>query len=231
MNRRSILAAGAAVLVAVTAPADMAIAESAWPEAYSRRVYKLGITLSEFRRIRFPDLKVWPGAFLVCSDDPRVRSNYRMRDAELTGTWSKVGVLKCLFFHPTKYTGFSGAGLVLGDINSSTEYYFYPPKQGAEPVLFQITSLGPSARFSGVAALYKEAFGSPTKTRTETVQNRVGGVFSNRIIEYHNAVSSIQLSRYGETLRIFKVEYWLRPILERLNTAVGAVNRRKAGNL
>ena len=167
-------------------------AASAWPDAYSRRDYQLGMTLSAFKTTPFPDQQEWPGAFPVCSDDPRVESNYQLKDVQLTDAWSKAGVLKCRFFYNSKYSEYSGAGVVLGDINSRTEFYFYPPEPGAEPVLFQITSLGPSSKFSEIVGLYGEVLGPPTKVSTKQVQNRLGAVFSNQIVEYHNAQQAEQ---------------------------------------
>src|ERR1700730_156610 len=44
---------------------------SPWQDAYSRRNYQLGITISQFRTLPYPDQKEWPNAYVVCTDEAR----------------------------------------------------------------------------------------------------------------------------------------------------------------
>ena len=211
---------------------DAPVTSEKWPTAYKRRCYQLGITMSQFKTIRHPDQKEWPNAYPAFSNEARVRNDIWLSDAKLYGSWETAGVIKSHYFwvyrndsHP------SGAGLMLGRIGSLTNFYFYPESEGKEPVLFYIESGGPSEDFGYVADLYREAMGEPTRVHSEQVQNKLGATFTNEIIEYTNDVSAIRLGRFGETLRVFKVEYILVPVMARLHQQLEPLRQDEARKL
>jgi hypothetical protein len=205
------------------------LAESAWTDAHKRRDYQLGVTLSEFRKIPFQDQKIWPNAFPVCSNDAQYKS-YRFSDVHLYGTLKKVGLIKCQFYY--FYSGRNHvAGVVLGDIPASTSFNFYPPVEGREPVLFKIETKGPSRSYTKVVSMFESAMGKPTESRTEQLRNRLGTMFANQKHYYVNKVSLIELSRFGRTLKQFRIEHVLTPVLKRFNDALKAYNREKSGKL
>lgn len=221
--------------VAVAATSDAPQASEKWPTAFKRRCFQLGITMSQFKAIRHPDHKEWPGAFPVFSYEDRVCS-FDFDAAELYGTWGDVGVIKAHYFHEETPIGMlathiSAVGLMLGRVASDTNFYFYPDTDGGEPILFRIESNGPSDDFAYVAGLYLEAMGEPAAVHTESVQNRMGAMFTNEIVEYINDVSAVRISRFGENLDVFEVEYTLLPVMGRLSDRLQSTKRDEARKL
>jgi len=211
---------------------DAPVTSSKWPSAFKRRSYQLGITISQFKTIRHPDANVWPNPFPVFSNEARATNNTRLHDAMIYGDWAKAGVIKCHYFYNDKYTaGYSGVGLMLGDIGSVTNFYFLPENEGKEPVLFFIESGGPTEEFGQTVKLYRQAMGEPTRIYSEPVQNKLGATFTNEIIIYQNDVSMIRISRFGDTLRVLKVEYILLPVMEQLSQRLGSLDQEKSRNL
>ena len=207
------------------------LADSAWPEAYSRRIYQLGITLSEFKNMKYPDAKQSSGAYPVCSNDPGIKSNYRMYKTVVRGVWAQAGVIKCNYYQNDKFLGPSTTGLMLDDIFSITEFYFLPKSAGGAPVLFLIITKGPSERFLSIVSLYKKAIGKPSIVQNKYVQNRIGANFSKKIIIYKNKVSTIQLSQYGDTLHIFEIKHLLDPVMKRLLKVIDKIEKERSKKL
>lgn len=189
---------------------------ASWSDAYSRRNFQLGLTLSEFRKTIHPDQKEWPRAYPLCSSDPLAK-NKDYTELFVRNPWSDFGVIKCQFFWQSSSDySVSSAGLLLGDIPSHTEFYFYRPSNENEPVLFYITSGGPSGKFEELAGLFERSLGAPSIIQTETVKNGLGANFENTIIKYVSVSSEIEISRYGETLRVLSVEHRLTPVWSQL---------------
>ena len=187
-----------------------------WPDAYSRRNFKLGMTLPAFKSIKHPDQKEWPNAFPRCSNDTEATSGSPYESIDPRGNvWlEEQKIIKCEFFYTYKSDvssnlGTYAAGLVLGDINSSTTFFFVRIPPANEPVLYKITSGGPSGEFDAIAEMYQETLGTSNKTHTESVQNSLGASFDNKIITYKNNSSMIILEKYSETLHKFSVTYIL----------------------
>jgi len=60
--RQGILLLMLAVMPNVSVPQTATQPSSPWQDAYSRRNYQLGITISQFRVLPYPDQKEWPNA-------------------------------------------------------------------------------------------------------------------------------------------------------------------------
>lgn len=184
-----------------------------WPDAYSRRNYTLGMSLSEFRSTRHPDQKEWPNAYPVCTDEPKAATYPFSADLNISSDWKGVGVVQCTFFYdisamPRPF----GAGLVLGGINSHTEFFFIPPSSGEEPRLFYITSGGPTENYDDLVLTFTEALGKPTSVKSERLQNKIGAEFNNTVTTWANKSSEIVVNRYGDTIHVFEVEHILTPL-------------------
>lgn len=223
----------AALLVALAFPQLALSADgSSWPDAHSRRNYKLGMTLDEFRSAPFPDTKDWPTAYPVCSNEQRASSYPYSSDLVLTKNWQDAGVISCMFFFesgPAKMV--LSAGVILGDIPSRTKFYFIKDSAEGEPRLFYITSGGPTAHYEDLVATFTEALGKPTSVKSEEVKNGLGASFKNDVTTWANASSKVVVSRYGDTIRALQVEHVLTPLWKVLESGIAANRAGKARNL
>ncbi len=43
-----------------------------WPDAYARRDYKLGMSLTDFRNFPYPDQEKWPNSYPIASSLARI---------------------------------------------------------------------------------------------------------------------------------------------------------------
>lgn len=138
-----------AVLLLSLLTAGMAAAND-WPDAYSRRDFKLGMTLNEFKKQPYPDSAKAPKAYSVCSNEKRAQ-NSGYEDSNLYGGGlEKAGVIKCSYYWDDASTKMVfTAGLMLADLFSHTEFYFLSTDKGKEPVLFWIVTGGRRDRSTG----------------------------------------------------------------------------------
>lgn len=195
---------------------------SIWPDAFSRRNYKLGMTLKAFKQARYPDEKKWPGAFPVCSNaiPAQLANSPEVVDLQYH-LWKEIGVIMCEFFyHSNDLTRLTGrdlwpAGLMLGNVSPMTnQFYFAPTEKGGEPLLFLVASEFPSDRFDETVLAFEELLGKPKTSSNQSVQNKIGNTFQNTIIQYENQVSLIILERFGQNLNRSSVKYIGMPLYD-----------------
>ncbi|WP_161963328.1 hypothetical protein [Xanthomonas campestris] len=221
-----------AILFGVLALPQLAHATDSWSDAYSRRSYKLGMTLSEFRSTPYPDTKDWPSAYSVCSDEPRAASYPYQSDLSVSKDWRDAGVVSCMFFFESGSAKMVySAGVILGDIPSHTKFHFIRQKPEDEPRLFYITSSGPTANYDDLVATFTQALGKPSSVKSGDVQNRLGASFKNDITTWSNTSSKVVISRYGDTIRLLQVEHILTPLWKSLESGLSSGRADKAKNL
>lgn len=171
-------------------------------EPYAFRGAQLGMSLSEVKRMPFPDKEKWPETSLLCSSLLRgdtsggpVTIYLRLDAAD-----EKVGVNKCAWASPLTDRSASlefanvyvGGGAEAG--RHRLMYYFMKdPSDGVER-LFKIDIItSQPGFFERVSAGLAERFGSPARSEQRKVQNKAGALFDNRVLTWDNSVSSIQL--------------------------------------
>lgn len=190
-------------------------------EPYSRRNYKLGATLSDFKKMPHPDPDAWPNAYPVCSDTltaPTGTPLGRLDDLQ-EYLWKELGVIKCQFFYETPDREAISAGLYLDSVSPfENDFYFFPKSDGAEPILFMISSPFPSGRFDEVASAFEQKFGKPKLREDVPVQNKIGNVFENTQIMYSNGTSMIVLRRFGENLDRSSLMYELNETFDHVTS-------------
>lgn len=142
--------------------------------------------------------------------------------------WADAGVIRGQFYYPSvdrkqrvdrkPWVTFSSAGLWLGDQWATTTFYFYQPEGKPEPILFYVETTGRSSGFDRIKAVFVEAYGKPTSTASEAVQNRMGAVFQNEVVEYKNASSSMILTKYDSDLDTGSVVHVFWPVYDALKS-------------
>lgn len=206
-------------------------AKPEWETAFSRRNFRLGMSLEQFRQAPHPDPVHSPNAYPVCSDEQRAE-RYEYSDVGLNSKALKsAGVVKCSFFWGSgaAYEIFS-AGVVLGDINSNTNFFFLNPNGENARYLAWIETSGPSASFDVLLPSFRKAYGEPSSVRVEKWQNQMGAVFDSRVYEWRNDVSIIEFKEFGRTSHVFALEHRLKPLMQELHIrlrdqAIGAADR------
>jgi hypothetical protein len=157
------------------------------------------------------------------------------------GPWADAGVIRGQIFYPRvdrKYradgkpvVSFSNAGLWLGDQWNTTTFYFFQPDEASEPILFYVETTGHASGFDRIKALFVEAFGAPSSTTSEPVQNRMGAVYQNEIIEYRNDSSSMILTKYDADLDTGSVVHVFWPVYNALKSKLDLAKGDAASRL
>jgi hypothetical protein len=221
-----------------TLPIKVSIVEifqpsSPWPDAFSRRNYKLGITISQFRSIPFPDWgdqQGWPNAYPVCTDEARSKT-LDFSELYLSDEQKDAGVVECKFFWDSDSMGRREAALKMGSLYSTTTLFFISEDGQKEPRLFWIKSIGPSDSYQDLTDTFAVAYGKPTKIMQMPVQTKSGSTFTNEISTWDNLYSSIEIARYGETTNLLQVTYLLKPLAEVFDKKLAEERAKKAKTL
>lgn len=212
-----------------TTEIDPPSADELYPGAFERRGYKLGMTITTFINTPFPDEDAWPGASPYFSGQRVVRDDFSLSDAMLHDEdWRAVGVIKSKFYwvSDTVYK-YLGAGPLLAGTGANTTFYFIAPDREKEPRLFLIDTGNPSDRYDHLKQLYITALGEEPTVITENVQNKLGAVFLNETSMWVNDVSSLTLSKYGDTLNVLQIRHVNLPLFKVFEDRLQDVRAKK----
>lgn len=230
--KASLFAIGAALLGAAPHTASAA-SDNPWPDAYSRRDFQLGMTISAFKSVPYPDLKDQPGAYSVCSNDARAAKMDYVMVQVLDEQMRKAGIVICRFFRDQKITAnfvmVMDAGLGLVDQQLDTAFYFLPDEQG-KLRLFWIVTRGPASLFDRFAAIMTKAYGAPA-TKVEKWQNRIGNTFDNQVDLWSTTSSEIEFRQLGDSSDVFRLEHRLKPLWQRFSSQMDAADSEAAKRL
>lgn len=203
-----------------------------WPDAFSRRDFKLGMTLKEFKRVPFPDSDKSPSAFSVCSNEPKSRDAGYETAMLFSDVLETAGVIKCAFFFVDNISSVPmvfDAGLGLADTQVSTEFYFLPDDSSVQR-LFWIQTSGPAEMAGALVPIMTKAYGEPAH-RVETWQNQVGGKFDNDVYTWDNSSSEINLKHFGDKITVFNLRHTLNPLWQRFDQILDQHNTEAAKKL
>lgn len=214
-----------ASVIAALAPFS-AHASDRWPDAFSRRDFKLGMTLSQFKATPFPD-KTYSDAIAVCSDS-KGRGPYSevVVDDEVLAA---AGGVMCRFFDPSSDDP-QGIGLGLADTELYTDFFFMPPADGEEPVLFRIETQAPASMFNPVMPIMKQGYGDPTHS-VQTLKNGLGQSVDNDIYEWKRGDSTVSFYHYWTSLDGAMLIHSLDPVANRLKILEDAADKARAQKL
>lgn len=202
-----------------------------WDHAFARRNYRLGMTLSEFRAQKFPDQKYSPGAYAVCSNDPKA-ADWRYAYSQISDGLKKAGVIKCHYYFFSSLTNrLESAELLAADWGTSTDFYFIKPQGAANYFLYKIISTSGQPIFTQLVQAYTAAMGKPPTIQKTPVENRLGATFENVIASWENTVSRIRLEKYYLDLDTLGIILTLKPLTQIVASRMSAVAKERAGRL
>ena len=178
-----------AVLVSTIMAADASAAEP-----YDLRGIRLGLSISEFRKLKHPDRD---GVRVICSTDPEVK-NIRLGfgspqavDDEIT-----LAVIVCGHFN----TGVLGPGwsplpLNVATVSTGVEYKFVPDQTMQNvPMLYSIEASSNVQDWSKYWEGYTTKYGKPHRLNTDPTQNQRGATFDNVRAVWHVARARLQVA-------------------------------------
>lgn len=208
-------------------------------KAYSRRSFRLGMSIAEFKSSKHPDaanLEYSKQIELHCSDEnsdgliAALRPNSE-RDAMYQAMDNPYGRIRCKFYR-NNGRFLESERILLGNLYPIDEvFYFVPTSESADPVLYYIDITIDSHKFQEVWDVFHEAYGAPTEVEEPSVQNGFGNTFINTTVVYQNEVSAIVLTRFKETIDHSSVEYILLPVNEELRKKITEKNGRPSDRL
>ncbi len=212
--------------------------EDGWEQAYSRRNYQLGMTLSEFQAERFPDqyqfraYKDDPSTYAVCSNDADPRQMV------LPPAWTDAGIVRCRYYYKKcrLYCDSSDAKfdeteayLHVADLVAyTTEFTFVKPEGSYEFFLYLIVSTTYSGHYYQLLEAYTAGMGQDPIIQTEIMQNSYGATFENLIATWENAVSTLTFEEYYLDLETSRIVLILKPLLEIANNRIDEAEKEMA---
>lgn len=209
-----------------------------WPDAYSRRDFRLGMTLSKFKATPFPDQKPQFPAYLVCSNEQRAQNFNYSSVMPNDPVLQAAGVVGCGFFQDVQWqSGFTAttqeASIEIG-VHQQTyivaTHFYFVPDEGGTLRLFWIITQGPSSDFGRLAQIMQAAYGSPL-FRSEVWQNQAGGSFANEVYTWSNASSEIELRHFSDTIDRFMVQHRLKALWAKIGAVTNQQNEAAAKRL
>lgn len=186
-------------------------------EPFDFRSAKLGMTLSEFRQLPFPDAQTFvsrTGAApeVVCTGHPGLDATeiiLRPRGVEQV-----LGVVKCVWavrgeLKLNKSIYYARPMISVGGAQSQDVlYYFVRRPSDGELRLYRISvSSIDSDHFERLSRGLTDRFGPPAKTEHEVVQNRMGAKFPNTTMLWRNSQSVIYAAQRASTIDKMALAY------------------------
>jgi hypothetical protein len=176
----------AASAVAILTMSCVASAQEA--TSYAFRGIALGMPLSQFRKLRYPDAaKTGPAPQVQCTNDSSARS--------VAGLYATDGAVTCAFVEKGADGLQTLRGLEFGDLGKfRTLFKFIPPKGEKEPRLASIDILATDASQSAIVGFLERTYGAPAPVG-KGVTTRAGLNLPDETREWTNAGSSITLRK------------------------------------
>ncbi|HZO47918.1 MAG TPA: hypothetical protein VFB68_18615 [Xanthobacteraceae bacterium] len=190
-------------------------------DMYDFRGLRLGASLSEIRKIPYPDAAQWPDVKLICTGDKergRVSSEWSTADENLL----KIGVVVCGYYRPTG-RNFSYWGLdFVGVTRMQALFFFTPASFPAEQRsrLYMIALEAPTQHFDAIAAALKKTYGEPNSKPLQFQSQ--GKVYDNLRLGWHGPGGVLVTERYFHDIETMYASYHH----ERLADAVDAAEQK-----
>lgn len=186
-------------------------------EPYDFRGARLGMTLSEFKSMPYPDPKPSESADLpipapVCTGDPYLGSLEILLQPR--GTQASLGMVTCIWATRKSSATTSRVDYIPAAINvagaqvSLVRYAFVKLNNEGELRLYRIGMSGfASARFERIFEGLRERFGPPSSVDQSMVQNRMGAQFPNTTATWRNDQSVILVVQRATAIDEMSLSY------------------------
>ena len=215
----------------IVVDAEELMSKEGWSKAYSRRNYQLGITLEQFRAETFPDKKLFPGAYPVCSNEAKA-AEMKYAEVYVFRNLNVDGLIICHhYFMSPIFNRVESADLLIADWGGNTDFYFVNPEGTTDYILYEIITTSKQPIFDELLDAYKVAMGKNPLISTPLIQNRMGATFENIIAQWENEVSTLRLEKYYSDLRTLGITYTLKSLKESGEKRIRKISEERAKKL
>jgi hypothetical protein len=176
-------------------------------DMYDFRGLRLGASLSEIRKVPYPDVARWPDVKLICTGDKeraQVSSEWSTPDESLL----KIGVVACGYYRPTG-RNFSYWGLNFIGVTRMQALLFFAPASFPEEQhsrLYMIALEGPTKHFDAIAAALENTYGKPSHSKPLKFQSE-GKTYDNLRLGWYASGSILITERYFQDAKTMYVSY------------------------
>jgi hypothetical protein len=188
------------------------LAVLAHPSAYAQDMYdfrglRLGASLSEVRKIPYPDVTRWPDVRLICTGDKervQASSEWSAPDESLL----KIGVVACGYYRSSG-RNFSPWGLDFTGVTRMQALLFFTPASFPEEQrsrLYMIALEAPTEHFDAITAALKNTYGGPTYSKPEKRLSE-GKTYDNLRLGWQAAGGMLITERYFHDIKTMYVTY------------------------
>jgi hypothetical protein len=193
-------------------------------DMYEFRGLRLGATLSEIRKLPYPDVARWPDVKLICTGDKertRVSSEWSTPDEGLL----KIGVVACGYYRPTG-RNFSYWGLDFVGVTRMHALLFFTPASLPEDQrsrLYMIALEAPTQHFDAIAAALKKTYGEPSSDPVKFQSGRK--TYDHVRLGWQTSDSILVTERYFQDLKTMFVTYQHQRLADAVDRAEQKLSR------
>jgi hypothetical protein len=194
-------------LVAVAILAAVIHSSASAQNLYDVRGLRLGASLSDIRKLPYPDGARWPDAKLICTGDPEstaIAPDFSTADDDLL----KAGVVSCSYYRPAGRK-FSPWGLDVAGTARMHVLLFFTPAGFPEEQRLRLYLISLEARtehFDAVAAALKQTYGEPQQSRPLVYESE-GKRYDNIRLGWQAAGGIVVMERYFYDAKTMYVTY------------------------
>jgi hypothetical protein len=189
--------------------------------AYDLRGAKLGMTLSDFKALPYPDPDPDNKIRLICVNANQDSTTHPLSFI-FNSTDKELDITECRWAQKNEHSRFNGyakmspdvffeANLIISNLHpQNVKYRFITPPDSSEPRLYKIVALisNKYGGFDKVSEGLQSKYGKPSSVNNQQVQNKMGATFKNTIFEWKNAESNIAIDERGldiDTMILFYI--------------------------
>ena len=195
-------------------------------EPFDLRGIKLGVTLSDFRKMPHPDGQQTK---VICTGDPDAKRRVLFASDDEDAAGVRVCnhyEFKKLFASSSLPPEWTETSLNVATINVFMTYKFVPDtKRGNEPALYSIIVRSNVTNWNKFWEGYNGKYGKPQSVSNASTQNRAGATFDNVTATWENDQSSITLikrfSRIDNTYILYEHQRLAAEIKRRVQQKKG----------
>ena len=193
-------------------------------DMYDFRGLRLGASLSEIRKVPYPDVARWPNVKLICTGDKeraQVSSEWSTPDESLL----KIGVVACGYYQPTG-RNFSYWGLDFIGVTRMQALLFFTPASFPEEQhsrLYMIALEAPTKYFDAITAALKKTYGEPGYSKLKFPSE--GKIYDNLRLGWQASGGILVTERYFHDIKTMYVTYQHQQLSDAVDRAEQKLSR------